>query len=412
MLRYLAIATFCVLCPLVLFAEPLGLIECYDLALKQSEQVAIFEAEWRAAEARYRRAYDSWMPDLGLASGHRFEPETDKSSNSGNQHEVLLTASQPIFTGFRTTREAEAAKAESRATLLNGARFRELLFEDVADVFYQVLLNQEDLNVLEALAAALEQRVEELDRRVKLGRSRKGDLLGAQTDLEDVKVIREATKGRLAASRELLSFLTGLPADSLVVADPSVWTQPPDLNASLAATSGRKDIQAGEALVESAEKSLAAEKGARLPQVSAAGTYALYEDPDEDSTWSAFLAIELPIFDDNVIKSRVEEVKENLNISRLNLARLQRESTSDVRQAYVDFSSNLAQWQSLGRALGVAEENYKLQQEDYGLGRASNLDVLNALAQIQNFRRRAVLAEMQARASLVRLHVAAGENVP
>ncbi len=83
-----------------------------------------------------------------------------------------------------------------------------------------------------------------------------------------------------------------------------------------------------------------------------------------------------------------------------------------MRLAFSDFSSNLAQWQSLGRALQVAEENYALQQDDYALGRASNLDVLSALAQVQNFRRRAVLAEMQARASLVRLHVAAGEVAP
>lgn len=412
MMRFVLSAAIFVFGSGALFAEPLSLNACYDLALKQSEQVSILDAEWRAAEARYRRASDSWMPDVSLASAHRFEPEVDDVSSSGNRHEVLLTASQPIFTGFRLTREAEAAKAETRAAWLTSARFKEVLYQDVSDVFYQTLLNQEDIKVLDALAAALEQRVAELDRRVKLGRSRKGDLLGAQTDLEDVKVIREATAGRLAASRELLSFLTGQAAESLVVADASAWTRAPDLDTALTNATARKDIQAAEAGVEGAERRLAAEKGSRWPEIRAGADYTLYEDPDNDSTWGALLTLELPIFDDNVIKSRIEESREALNISRLNLARLRRESASDVRLAFSDFSSSLAQWQSLGRALQVAEENYALQQDDYALGRASNLDVLSALAQVQNFRRRAVLAEMQARASLVRLHVAAGEVAP
>jgi outer membrane protein TolC len=63
-------------------------------------------------------------------------------------------------------------------------------------------------------------------------------------------------------------------------------------------------------------------------------------------------------------------------------------------------------------ALEVGRENFEVQNRDYELGRASQLDALTALAQWQRLERRAAAADVQARASLVRLHVAAGGAAP
>ncbi len=60
----------------------------------------------------------------------------------------------------------------------------------------------------------------------------------------------------------------------------------------------------------------------------------------------------------------------------------------------------------------MARVSYQEQKWDYELGRANQLDELAALAQVQRLMRRAVATDMQARVSLIRLHVAAGEVAP
>lgn len=393
----------------------LDLNACYQRALEHNERVGIAAAEWRAAEARYRQGRDTLLPAISVGGSALFQNDrredgNDAASREPERYGASLRAEQVLYQGFRITREAEAREAEGRAARWDERRVREVLYLDVADAFHQVLLYEQDLALVDRLVQVLEETQAELERRVKLGRSRKAEWLQAQTALAEAKVEQETARGQVALARELLAFLMGLPAEGWRVADTSPFPSAPDLAAKLEKAVQRADVQAGAERVDAARRALQAARGERQPEVKAAGAYYLVEDPDEDREWDVALTLTMPLFDEGVRKAGVREQMEQATISELNLAALRRQAASEVRSAYLAFVSTTAQKARLQEGVAVARDSYAEQQRDYELGRASQLDALTALAQVQRLARRALAADIRARVSLVQLHVAAGEG--
>ena len=397
--------------------QPLDLNACYERALAHNERVGVAAAEWRAAEARYRQVRDTLLPAISvggsaLLQNDRRADGNDSASREPERYSAGLRAEQVLYSGFRVTREMEAREAGGRAARWDERRVRELLYLDVADAFHQVLLNERDLGVVDRLVAVLEETDAELERRVKLGRSRKAELLQAQTALAEARVEQETARGQVALARELLAFLMGQPAEGWRLADESPFPSAPDLAAKLEKAIQRADVLAGTERAEAARKALQAARGERQPEVRAAGNYYLVEDPDEDREWDVALTLNLPLFDEGARRAGVREQMEQAAISELNLAALRRQAASEVRSAYLTFVSTAAQKARLQEGVAVATASYEEQQRDYELGRASQLDALSALAQVQRLARRALAADIRARVSLVQLHVAAGEGAP
>jgi len=390
---------------------------CYERALARNERVGIAAAEWRAAEARYRQSRDTLLPSISFTGGATFQNDrrntgSDSSSRSPEIYALGIRVEQALYRGFRTAREAEAREALGRAVKFDERRALELLYLDVADAFHQLLACERDLAVLDRLVEALDQTVGVLEERTRLGRSRRADLIIAQASLAETRVEQAAVRGLADAARELLSFLIDVPAEEIRLQDYTEPAIPPAMESFLTNAARRADIQASAARADAAQREARAAQGERLPEVRAAGQWTLHEDPDEDREWNVALTMALPLFDEGVIRARVREKGELVRISELNLAALRRSAVGDVRAAYADFRSAAAQLESLKEAQTLARESYEVQSRDYELGRSSQLDALLALAQWQRLERREAAADIQAHASLIRLHVAAGAVEP
>ena len=74
------------------------------------------------------------------------------------------------------------------------------------------------------------------------------DLLSARASLAEMRVELETSRGRRDAARELLAFLTDLPATNLVLSDTSPFPSDPDIASRLDRAALRSDVLAGEAL--------------------------------------------------------------------------------------------------------------------------------------------------------------------
>jgi outer membrane protein len=401
-------------------APALGLLECYQRAREVAEGPGIAVAEWRAAEARHAQTQAALRPGLGFLLTERLQNERERGgsvegeSNTTDlsQFDARLRAQHTLFSGFRLTRTERAARAEASALGLEAERTLQLLYLDVADAFYELLYRQRDLAALGDLRATLEKSAAELEDRVRLGRSRPAELLNARSDLAEAQVEEETAIGLRDAARALLAFLLDRPAEDLVVHDPSPFPSAPDSAASLAGAGNRLDVQAAQGREEAARLREQAEQAGRRPTLRAQGDVFLVEEPDQEREWSLLLTLEMPLFDAGLTRARVAEGQAQTRISSLQLAALRRRAEHEVRAATIAFLAAAAQRERLREAVAAAEENHRVQEEDYRLGRASQLDALTALAQLHRLRRREAGAELQARASLVRLHVAAGGGAP
>ncbi|MBU4200460.1 MAG: TolC family protein [Verrucomicrobia bacterium] len=404
--RFMAGTWLCLLSILsVSRAGEVSFTGAYAMAVAQSESLQISVAEWRAAEARYRQALGAMWPEVN-AKGEANWNDTSDFYRAG------LGGSWTVFDGFRKARLADARQADGLARSHDAEYARLLLYEDVADVFYQVLSFQDQRTASREQLKALESRAVELERRIKIGRSKRSDLLMTSNQIAETRLMIEQLNQACAATLELLAFVTGKPASDLQVVDQTPLPAIGEVNKYLATAATRDDIKAREASVNASRSDLGAAKSDRAPKVTLDGNGYPLRAPQDQGEWDLVLRLEMPLFDGGIRSARVAEAGQALRISELRLAELRRSSERDVRQAYQSLFYELRQWSELQTGIGVATETLALFQRDYELGRVNNLDVLTALVQFWGMRRREAALAHQLRAEMIHLHVAAGKASP
>jgi outer membrane protein len=401
----------------------LNLERCYELALLRMETIGLSDEDIRVAQARYWQAVGAALPSLKiigeqaiyndrLASfGVNSAGGPGTSSIDDTPRSARVNLKVPLFSGLRDLEIAKAARAEIAGARHSRARLLQNLYLDVAEAFYQVLQYEDDLAILTDIELTLTDRVADQERRVRLGKSRESELIQARNALAQTRVAAERTRGLLGSSRELLLFYIGIPAAQLHLRDTA---PPPPHRVTLAdyldRIGQRPDILASLEAGRSARAQLSAAKGAHWPKISFEGNYYAYDsDNIQTGEWNGFLTVELPLFEGGSIEAKVNENKALFAQSQLDLSKLQREAVRDVRTAWNNFNSSIAELARLEEATATAQANYQAQLADYDLGVVNSLEVLDALQTLHDTRRDYATARLTTRLNLIRLHITAGQ---
>lgn len=399
----------------------LTLQESYQLALKRSESLEIRREELKVAEAQYWQAISAILPKVHFLASEEIQnsPLSTSGGSSANRSSGgrkdrfsgTFQATQTIFNGFREFYVAASIKAQERSKTAMIERERQLLYLDTSDLFYQVLGYERDLEILQKMQGTLLERKKDLVHRISLGRSRKSELLAAETDLADQQTMIEQVRGLQGASRELFAFLIGMPASRWELK--STLELPPihQLETYLWKTGVRPDVVSSREDQTVAERNLSVSQGAFFPSIDVTGSHYTVEEPQKTQDWNILITAEVPIFDGGLRIAQMNEKKALVRASALNFSRARRLADAEVRQAYNLYTASAKQLVQLHRAVETSQKNYEAQKEDYQLGRASNLDVLNALIRLGEFQRRLNTVELQNQTNLVALQVAAGEPI-
>lgn len=398
----------------------LTLNEAYQLALERSEGLGITREEIKIAEARYWQAVSTVLPQVDFLGSVRTQNNRggsiggDSTGDRKDRWEGRLRITQTIFSGFREINTAAAQRADQRSLAATLERQRQLLYLDVSDLYHQVTTLEEDQRALGEILAALREREKELTERVALGRSRRSELLAAETERADAEATLESLKGLTGAARELFAFLIGVPTHQFQLAARPPLAAADQLEAYLWHSGTRPDIQAAGEDVTAARRRADAARGEFAPTIQGQFNWLALEEPERDQEWNIVVTMEIPLFDGGLRAARLKERQAETRARVLNLDRVRRLADHEVRVAYNNFTSAAAQAVRLRAAERTAQASYEAQKEDYTLGRASNLDVLNALLRWKELIRRRIAAESQTHSTLVALQVAAGqaESVP
>ncbi len=386
--------------------------DCYRFALKKSEAVALSAEEIRLAEAQYLVARSGVLPQVGFNLIELFQDEGNTSSDSIRRTQTTekFYAKQLLFSGFREMAALKGVKAQIAGQTFALDRAKQLLFADVALAFFNVADFDRRLLTLGSMKSAAADRLSELQGREKIGRSRRSEVLSAQTQIATLDArIEEARKLR-AAALELLNFLTGQPIRGIAddVADPA---PPPPLEDFLAGASSRPDVRAADEERRAAESFLSAARRASWPTLNLQGGYYVRRDGTyEPVDWDAQLTADLPLFTGGSLKGGRRAAGARARTAALAFSRTTRQAESEVRSAHQSLSGSLSQIQKLATALELAEKNYRVQTEEYRLGLVNNLEVLSSLSSLLETRLAYDQALLNAKLDAVRLAVAAGKE--
>jgi outer membrane protein TolC len=390
---------------------PLTMIACVALARKRSETLAIQQELIAATEGRFLQALSGALPRVSFVSSDKRQDGSGSSAftlrNIPDRH---FTFTQPLFSGFKEFAAMAGARAERRERQFLKTRAEHTLFVDVADAFYLLLEQRKDLDALEATRQALEARLNELKEREQLGRSRTSEVASAEVQLRRVEAEMERVRSQETTAAHLLEFLTGLPHIG-VLSDPdqTVLALLPEED-YVAKAPARPDVRASEEAWRVTQKELRVAQAGFWPTVDAEGNY--YVDRAgvaEDITWDATLTVAVPLFEGGRNLGAVREARANEREAKLTFERAEREAVLDIRDVYAKLQAELARRAALQRALDAAEENYRLQAEDYRRSLVNNLDVLQALETLQDSRRDLLASAYEVKRLYEQLRAATGE---
>ena len=289
-------------------AAPLTLDEYYAAALKRREVVATQSELIRQAEERYHQAGASRLPTVdAIATRTRIDDgASDATANPTRQRNSRLTATQPLFRGFRefaTVRQTQALMG-AQGEDYRGARVQ--LFKDVAQNFYDVLAFEQDLANLDGQIRQHQQREKELEDRVRIGRSRVGEVLTVQATVGTLRAQVESRRAELGAAREAFAFLSGLPVSTPLRDTETVPENSGTLDEHLARLELRPDVKAVRQRLTAAQENIAVARGAHLPSLDlVANRYLERTGSLSNVEWDVQLALTLPLYARGGTQSRV-----------------------------------------------------------------------------------------------------------
>lgn len=387
-----------VLCPGPVLADdsgrPLSLDDVFAAALRRSEVIATQTELIRQAEERYRQASGALLPTVSGVMTHTWQEglptgvTSTTPTNLSYQPVSKVNATQPLFRGFREFAGLRQTKDLVNAQNEDYQNARVLLFKDVVQNYYNVLSIEQDLRNLDEEIRQNVDREQDIDKRVRIGRSRPAELLNVQATISTLRAQVEQLNAQLQVARETFAFLTGLDAATPLGDTEAVAESIDPLPDYLAAVDQRPDVLASQKRLVAAQENVKVAQGAHLPSVDLSGNYYL-DRPGylSDVNWDVTLALTLPIYSGGTMQSKVREAVSQRTQAELSVSQIHRQAEQEVRSLYQSVRLDRAQVEALDKATGAARKSFEAQSKEYRLGLVTNLDVLQALTAFQENQR-------------------------
>lgn len=394
----------------------IALDEAYRLALKRSEALAQQGFTIEELQARVDELWSNVRPRVALTGSQIWQDDPGPSAGGGgfntftqtSRPQAQITAHQPLFSGFREFLAVRTTKSQTEAARLQLKRAEQLIYQDVASAYTNLLSLHIEMRSRQALVDLTEERIKELRQRASIGRSRESEVLAARSQRAQAVADLESARGQERNAQALLRFLTGLEEDLFPkdVPLPAAEVVDPFLERA----EKRADVAARRLDLESARSGVAIQSRQRLPSIALDGNYYLKRPAgfSEHIRWDATLSATLPLYYGGAISAQVRQAEARAKSAEQAVSLARRAAEREVRQAHAALDSSLSMVKALDTALELADANAKAQTADYRLGLVTNLEVLSALNSALQTRLNLDRARLQAALNRIQLEVASG----
>ncbi|MBI4398388.1 MAG: TolC family protein [Candidatus Omnitrophica bacterium] len=401
---------------------PLRLEDCYQMTLKRSEALGIKKEDIEEAKAQFFKASGIFFGDIEFTKNEFFQDGAGARGAGGqttvqgsltaeHDRETYFTVEQPLFQGMKSLGAVTGAGALKKQKDNEFIRLKQTLLEETASAFYDILRFKEEIIITEDIRSLFVERVNELNEREQIGRSRPSEVVNAVSRMKTLEGDLARARGNLQVSRHILGFLTGIEMDATRLSDENlenILRRDPNEFVTLAAK--RPDVVAAENAVKVAWDAVIVAQSAFWPSVNlTANHYELREGFQSAINWDMLVELTVPIFQGGAIYGDFKEKISRWKKSKLELSRVRRKAVLEVKEAYELWHASHEEHKSFDEAVKSSNEDFRLQKEDYVRNLVSNLDVLDALERLNTNRKEANESFYNMKKDYWRLKVAAGE---
>ncbi len=388
----------------LIIPRQLTLSAALKLANDNNEQLAIAGENYLQAMIAKDKAFSTFMPTVGV-SAQDFQMRgfnTSALPPGVNQFFQTHYFNVPLQTQLNvnvlkdaTAISAAGAYVNQRKALLLDMQSSLLL--EVAQTYYQVLSDQRSVAVLRQTLRVQQATVKSQTNKEKAGVALRLSVLQSQADEAKTRVQLTEAENNVDNGRATLAFLIGVPTlnGTRLINDFNPPRHIPNLGRlDQLALVKRQDLIAADDAVTTSERNVSAAIDEYFPSVSVDFNTFLYKEQfPSDSWWSGLFSANFPIFEGGMIYQNIRTAYSQMRQAMLQRQLLARQIMEQVRIARADWLTSVRLTANLKTEMLSAQAAYRQAQHSYGVGVATNLDVITA----QDLALSAQLAYQQAR---------------
>lgn len=374
--------------------------QAWRMAIANNQALAAAHAEVEGARAKVRAARDGRWPTVDTNVGYtrlNAAPRLDVVTpgftfRSGpifkDDHYVSGTVQLrlPLYAGGRITAGIRAAReALSGSSAQEQATLSELKLA-VAEAYVGALRARSQLAVEDASVKSLSAHLNDVTSMFQRQMVAKSDVLAAEVALANTEEARVSAANAVQVALADYNRLLGQPLDrspaldAHLPVDPTLLAEPEGalVREALASRSELKGLTAQSGALAAQARAVTA---TRLPQIALTGGYTHFDNQilDRQNFSMVGVGFTWSLFDGGVARNEAESLSIESRAAARRLDDLRSQVELQVRRDWLAVQEAQARVAASRQATAQAAENLRISRELYGVGLASNTQVLDAV---------------------------------
>ena len=413
------------LCPITHAQPPTYTIDQgVSLADSQNPDILIASKKLEAARGGLIEARSGYLPSV-ISSGFADKRQTQTSSDLREEdYNASIRALENVYTGGAVSNQVGIAELMIEKQRCDLEEVRNKVAMDVRVGFYDVLLNRAKVRVRENSVRVLNEEVKTQEERLKAGIVGNLNVRRAQVALANEQPELANAKTELGNSYLRLGELFGIDYRTQgsqfgfeVAGQLQYAALHPDLNECLGrADAKRAEIKARQIDVQIEDRQYAVDRSELRPHVQLFSGYEVYSERDPNvgpefnhgylvgvnATWH--------LFDGFATKGRMQATHARHEAAMQALEAARRSVASEVRSAFLDLQQSETVLQSETQNVQTADESLEITKSNLTAGLGTQLDILQAAADVTRTRTTRLSAIYLHNVALARLARACGST--
>ncbi|MBI4544780.1 MAG: TolC family protein [Gemmatimonadetes bacterium] len=396
------------------------LAEAIRMALAHDPAAVAAEAAVATAEAGLLQARGAWLPTLTLSSAYgnssnqRFDQSTGRLVSES--YTAQAAGSYELFSGGRRLLQHRAASAEVAAA---DAQYRAQRFQTIlrtTAAFYDAAAAADLVRAAAQRFERARQQLEFAETRLEVGTATASDVLRAELEVGNAELAVIETEAALRTAELELGRQVGVAgaaqpaAASLPERAPAL---PPTDQLVARAVRASPAVVAAEATLRSRRAERLASYTPYLPSVRLSGGYDwfAFRFPPDQQSWSVRVFATLPLFNGFQREAALQRAAAGERLARARALDAAIAARVAVESALQDITAAERRVAISDRAVNLAREDLRVQEERYQLGASTILDLQASQLTLAEVEVAAVRARQALGTAVARLEAVLGEAV-
>jgi len=419
---------------------PLALLDAVRRALEQNLQVRQAALAVAIARAQVSQAEAGLLPTAAVSASDTQQTPPNDSHLVGTinipsagvtaapftatlpattppQWAVRGTIQYPVYTGNAVQDQIAIAQANLRGQQSAFAATAGQVVLAVRQAYYNYVQSEGQVAAAQHAVDASQENVRVTGARVRVGTSPQFDLLQAQVQLAQAQRTLTQAKAAAVAAEQQLAAVINVPISSQISASTPMGlpTPPPDVEALVTqALSARPEIAQSQAAIQAAQAAVDLAAAGLRPTITLTGGPSIVSNDLSASapvTWSGTLQLTLAVFDGGLTKAKVEQARQQLALTRVQLEQTQQTVEVQVRAAYLNLQQAAEQLASAQAGLTAAQEALRIANVRFQAGVGTQLEVVTAVQNLAAADAADVQALFQYNLALAQIDQAVGNQI-